>query len=257
MPGVPYVISAHAGIPLQPKDWAMSDRVTVVTGATGSLGTALTERLAARGHRIAATYLIPDEAVQYEQRHPWDEDRLILRRVNTVETAEVEDFMAEVMEGFGRMDALACLVGGWAGGRDLADTDDLRWERMMDLNLRSAFVTLRAAIPRLAASGGGRILLVGSRAAVDTPPGQAAFNAAKAGVIALAQTAALELEDADITVNVIMPSVIDTPTTRAALPYADYVNWPSPEEIAAVADFVLAGESGVISGAAIPVYGRA
>ena len=235
----------------------MSDPVAVVTGATGSLGTALTERLTARGHRIAATYLIPDEAAEYEQRYPLQEDRLLLRRVNTVETDEVGGFMAEVMEKFGRMDSLACLVGGWAGGRDLADTDDLRWERMMDLNLRSAFVSLRAAIPGLAASGGGRILLVGSRGAVDTPPGQAAFNAAKAGVTALAQTAALELEESNITVNVIMPSVIDTPTTRAALPYSDYVNWPSPEEIAAVADFVLAGESGVISGAAIPVYGRA
>lgn len=235
----------------------MSERVAVVTGATGSLGTVLTGRLAARGFRIGATYLIPEEAAAYERTHPLDEDHLILRRVNTVESAEVDSFMAEVTERFGRMDALACLVGGWAGGRDLAETDDLRFERMLDLNLRSAFVTLRSAIPRITASGGGRILLVGSRAALDTPPGQAAFNAAKAGVAALAQTAALELEEANITVNVILPSVIDTPTTRAALPYADYVRWPSPEEIAAVADFVLTGESGVISGAAIPVYGRA
>lgn len=235
----------------------MSGRVAVVTGATGSLGCALTDRLIARGFRLGATYLIPDEAAAYERRRPLDEDRLILRRVNTIETAEVDSFLAEVAERFGRVDALACLVGGWAGGRDVAETDDLRFERMMDLNLRSAFVTLRSAIPHITASGGGRILLVGSRAALDTPPGQAAFNAAKAGVAALAQTAALELEEANITVNVILPSVIDTPTTRAALPYADYVNWPSPGEIAAVADFVLTGESGVISGAAIPVYGRA
>ena len=221
------------------------------------MGSALTGRLLAKGYRIGATYLIPAEADEYEKRFPYDEDRLVLRRVNAVERAEIGGFMESIASRFGRIDCVAGLVGGWAGGRDVADTDDVRFDHMIDLNLRSAFCTVRAAIPHLEASGGGRILLVGSRAAIDTPPGQAAFNIAKAGVVALARTAALELEDADITVNAILPSVIDTPATRATLPFSDYVKWPTPDEIAAMAEYILAGESGVMSGAAVPVYGKA
>lgn len=234
----------------------MNDRVAVVTGATGWLGSAVVGRILAKGYQVGATYLTPSEAEELEERFPYGRDRLMLRRVNAVERDQIDGFMNSVAARFGRIDAVAALVGGWAGGRDVATTDDIRFDRMIDLNLRSAFCTVRAAIPHLERAGGGRILLVGSRAAVDTPPGQAAFNIAKAGVIALAKTAALEVEDAGITVNVILPSVIDTPTTRAALPYSDYVNWPTPDEIAGVAEYVLTGESAVISGAAIPVFGK-
>ena len=235
----------------------MSEPVAVIVGATSWLGTALTGRLIRRGYRIGATYLRPIDTDEFEERFPFDEDQLVLRRVNATESGEVEDFMAGVAARFGRIDAVASMVGGWAAGRDVKDTDDVRLDWMIDLNLRSAFYTVRAAIPHLEATGGGRILLVGSRAVVDNPPGQAAFNIAKAGVVALAKTAAAEVEDADITVNVILPSVIDTPATRRALPYAEYVKWPTPDEIAAVAEFILTGESGVMSGAVVPVYGRA
>ena len=233
----------------------MSSPVAVIVGATGGLGTALTGRLIRQGYRIGATYMRPIETDEFEERFPFDEDQLVLRRVNATDSAEVEGFLASVAARFGRIDAVASMVGGWAAGRDVKDTDDVRFDWMIDLNLRSAFYTVRAAVPHL--EGGGRILLVGSRAVVDNPPGQAAFNIAKAGVVALAKTAAAEVEDSDITVNVILPSVIDTPATRRALPFAEYVKWPTPDEIAAVAEFIMTGESGVMSGAVVPVYGRA
>ncbi len=235
----------------------MTRPVAIVTGATGGLGTALTARLLARKYRIGATYLIPEEAAAYEERFAREEDELLLRRVNAVEPEQIASFLEDAVSHFGRIDAVAALVGTWAGGRDVRETDDVRFERMLDTNLRSAFFTVRAAIPHLEASGGGRILLMGSRAAMDTPPGQAAFNIAKAGVVALARSAAEEVEDLGITVNVLLPSVIDTPATRETLPFADYVTWPTPDQIAAVAEFVMAGDSGVMSGAAIPVYGKA
>jgi NAD(P)-dependent dehydrogenase (short-subunit alcohol dehydrogenase family) len=235
----------------------MSDPVAVITGGTGGLGTALAKRLAGSGHRLAVTYLIPDEAERFESDVDLNEHRLLLKRVDAGEPGGVTDFMDEVVTSFGSMQILCSLVGGWAGGRDVEETDDVRFDRMLDLNLRSAFYASRAAIPHLRKAGWGRILLVGSRAAVDTPAGQAAFNAAKAGVVALAKTIADELSDTEITCNVILPSVIDTPATRAALPYADYVDWPTPDEIAAVAEFLVSEEAGVISGAAVPVYGRA
>lgn len=235
----------------------MGTRVIVVTGGTGGLGTALIERLAKKGFRFAVTYLKPEEARAFEDRVLLDEAHLLLQRIDVTDTSEVERFMQTVEDRFGRIDALCALAGKWAGGRDVVDTDDVRLDRMIDANLRSAFVSVRTAIPYLRNAEFGRILLMGSRAAIDPPAGQAAFNAAKAGVVALAQSVAQEVAADGITANVILPSVIDTPVTRKALPYADYMDWPTPDEIAAVMEFLLSEESGTINGAAIPVYGRA
>src|SRR5690606_39083018 len=149
---------------------------------------------------------------------------------------------------WGAIHQLCSLVGGWAGGRDVEETDDVRFERMLDLNLRSAFYATRAAVPYLRQAEWGRVLLIGSRAVEEAPPGQAAFNISKAGVVALGKTLAQELEGSGVTANILMPSVIDTPATRAALPYADYVHWPTPDEIAAVAAFILSESSSVMNG---------
>jgi len=124
-------------------------RVLVITGATGGLGTALVRRLAAADYLIAATYLVPEEARALEEAVMLDEDRLFLSRVDSADTDEVESFMRETAERFGRIDALCCLAGKWAGGRDVADTDDVRFDRMIDSNLRSAFAAARAALPYL------------------------------------------------------------------------------------------------------------
>lgn len=235
----------------------MSERVAVITGGTGGLGTALVRRLLGRDIRFAVTYLLPDEAAAFEDEFDLDEDRLILRRVDAINPEAVTSFMKEVADTWGAIHHLCSLVGGWAGGRDVEETDDVRFERMLDLNLRSAFYAVRAAVPHLRQAGWGRILLVGSKAVEEAPPGQAAFNIAKAGVVALTKTVAQELEGSGVTANCLMPSVIDTPATRAALPYADYVHWPTPEEIADVAAFLLSEESRVMNGATVRVYGRA
>ncbi len=230
-------------------------RVVVITGGTGGLGTALCQRLAATGAKLAVTYLIPEEAEKFEATVNLDEDQLLLSRVNANDQAELAVFLQTAVDRFGHMNALCSLVGGWAGGRDIEETDDVRFDRMIDLNLRSAFYATRAAIPHLKAAEWGRIVLIGSRAAIDSPSGQAAFNIAKAGVVALGASAAQELGGTNVTANVVMPSVIDTPATRSALPYADYVAWPTPEQIAAVIEFLISPDSAVISGATIPVYG--
>jgi NAD(P)-dependent dehydrogenase (short-subunit alcohol dehydrogenase family) len=235
----------------------MDDRVVVITGGTGGLGTALVRRIVDEDVRLAVTYIQPDEAAAFEEAFDFEEDRLLLRRVDATNPETVSSFMKEVVDRWGAIHQLASLVGGWAGGRDVEETDDVRFERMLDLNLRSAFYAVRAAVPYLRQSEWGRILLIGSRAVEDSPPGQAAFNIAKAGVVALGRTLAQELEGSGVTANVLMPSVIDTPATRAALPYADYVHWPTPDEIAAVAEFVLSESSSVMNGALVRVYGRA
>jgi len=231
-------------------------QVAVVTGGTGALGQSLVPILLRRSFKLAVTYLVPDEARTLEKRLDIDEDQLLLRRVDCTDAEAVNRFMKETAETFGHINVVCALVGGWAGGRDLAETDDVRFDRMLDLNLRSTFYTARAAIPHLLEAEWGRIIAMGSRAAVDAPAGQAAFNVAKAGVVALIRSLANELDDTSVTANVILPAVIDTYDTRAALPYADYVRWPKPAEIASVVDFLASPQSGVINGAAIPVYGQ-
>lgn len=232
-------------------------RSIVITGGTGSLGTALARRLGALDTRLSVSYLMPEEAARFEQEVDLGEDRMMLRRVDATNAESIGSFLAEVAQRWGPIHGLAALVGGWAGGRDVEETDDVRFERMIDLNLRSAFYTIRAAIPHMKEATFGRIVLVGSRAAIEHYPGQAAFNMAKAGVMALGRSVASELEPTNVTASVLVPSVIDTPATRATLPYADYVTWPTPAEIAAVAEFLLSEESGVMNGALVPVYGKA
>ncbi len=233
------------------------NKTVVITGGTGGLGTALVRRLVTQDYRLAVTYLLPEEAQQFESEFEVDEKRVMLTRVDCTNAEAVSTYVKGVADQWGNLHGLCALVGGWAGGRDVEETDDVRFERMLDLNLRSAFYAVRATVPYLKEAGWGRIVLVGSRGAVDFFEAQAAFNIAKAGVAALGQSVATELDGTGVTANVLMPSVIDTPATRRSLPYADYVNWPTPDEIAAVAEFLLSEESGVINGALVPVYGRA
>ena len=229
----------------------------MIPGGTGGLGTALVRRLVDKEYKLAVTYLLPEEAERFEEEFEVDEDRLLLTRVDATNAEAMTTYVKDVANRWGAVHAMCALVGGWAGGRDVDETDDVRFERMLDLNLRAAFYSVRAALPHLKAAGWGRIVLVGSRAAIDYPTGQAAFNIAKAGVVALGKSVAQELDGTEVTANILMPSVIDTPATRESLPFADYVNWPTPDEIAAVAEFLISEESGVINGATIPVYGRA
>jgi len=229
--------------------------VAVITGGTGGLGREVARRLAARGFDLAITYLVPEEAEEVEDELGLGEDRLMLRRVDASDAEAVSSFMKSVAEGFGGINVLATLVGGWLGGKDVEETDDVRFERMIDLNLRTSFNAARAAIPHLRQAQWGRIIMIGSRSALEPTPGQAMYNVAKAGVIALARTIAEEVGDANITSNVVLPSLIDTPAFREAVPFANYVDWPTPDEIAAVIEFLATPDSGVVNGAAIPVYG--
>ncbi len=230
--------------------------VAVVPGGTGSVGRQLIPMLIDRGFKVAVTYLVPEEANAMEERLDLDEDRLILRRVDVADPEAVGVFFEEASAKFGKINVMASLVGGWAGGRDVAETSDVRLERMLDLNLRTAWNTTRATIPYLS-DDWARIILMGSKHAIDSPAGQAAYNVAKAGVLTLAKSVAIELLDTNTTCNALLPSVINTEATRTALPYSDYVNWPQPEDIAEVIDFLASERSKVINGAFLPVWGSA
>jgi NAD(P)-dependent dehydrogenase (short-subunit alcohol dehydrogenase family) len=156
---------------------------------------------------------------------------------------------------FGKLDVLAHTVGGFAGGQSIADTDDATFQRMFDLNLNCVFHILRAAVPPLRQTGNGRILAIGSRAALEPGPSVGAYSASKAAMVSLIRTVALENKDAGLSANVILPGTMDTPANRKAMPDANFSKWVRPTT---VADLIvwLAGDAGRdINGAAIPVYG--
>lgn len=163
----------------------------------------------------------------------------------------VNDLVAK----FGSIDILAHLVGGFAGGKTIAETDDATFRSMLDLNLHSAFNMLRAVIPHMRRAKAGRIFAIGSRAVEDPGPGVGAYSASKAALVSLIRTVALENKDLPITANVILPGTIDTPANRTAMPKADRSKWVQPAHLAGLIVW-LASEAGKdVNGAAIPVYG--
>ena len=163
--------------------------------------------------------------------------------------------MDQVVARFGRLDVLAHTVGGFAGGQSVADTDDATFQRMFDLNLNSVFHILRAAIPPLRQASQGRIIAIGSRAALEPGPGVGAYSASKAAMVSLVKTVALENKDAGLTANVILPGTMDTPANRKAMPNADFSKWVRPATVAGLITW-LAGDAGKdVNGAVIPVYG--
>jgi NAD(P)-dependent dehydrogenase (short-subunit alcohol dehydrogenase family) len=163
--------------------------------------------------------------------------------------------ITQALGRYGRIDMLVHLMGGFAFGGPVADTDDHTWRGMLDVNLNAAFYTARAALPHL--NTGGRLLFVGSRVGAEVVPGLSAYGVSKAGLIFLTRTIAAEVKDRGITANIVLPSVIDTPGNRAGNPKADYSQWVKPESIASHLVWLASDEAADVNGAVIPIYGRA
>jgi len=155
------------------------------------------------------------------------------------------------------VDALLHLLGGFGGGQPVAETPDETWDKMLGLNLRSAYTIFRAVLPGMLKAGKGRIVAVGARAAIEPIANFAAYSVSKAALVALVKTVALEVKDSGITANVVLPSVIDTPANRAAMPAADASKWVTPEAIAGLLVWLASDAARDVNGSAVPIYGRA
>jgi NAD(P)-dependent dehydrogenase (short-subunit alcohol dehydrogenase family) len=227
---------------------SLQNKVALVTGANGGLGTSVTQALLDAGATVVG---VSRNIRQADFRHP--SFVAISAKLSTGEAAN--KLVEQVTAKFARIDLLAHLVGGFAGGKTIAETDDATFEAMLDLNLKTAFYVLRAVIPQMRRARSGRIVAIASRAAEDPGPGVGAYSASKAALVSLIRTVALENKDHGITANVILPGTIDTPANRKAMPGADTGTWVLPASIAALIVW-LAGEAGKdVNGAAIPVYG--
>ncbi len=157
----------------------------------------------------------------------------------------------------GPIEALVHILGGFGGGQPIAETSDKTWDGMMTLNLRAAFCSIRAVLKPMVAAKYGRIVAVGSRAAEEPMKNFAAYSVSKAGLVALVKNVAAENKDLGITANVVLPSVIDTPLNRQAMPQSDFSRWVSPESIARTLVWLASSGAGDVSGAVVPIYGRA
>ncbi len=178
----------------------------------------------------------------------------VAAEISTRESART--LVDQVVGRFGKLDVLAHTIGGFAGGQSIADTDDATFQRMLDLNLNSTFHILRAALPPLRKAGGGRVIAIGSRAALEPGAGVGAYSASKAAMVSLIRTVALENKDAGVTANAILPGTMDTPANRKAMPNADVSKWVQPASVAGLVVW-LASEAGKdVNGSVIPVYGK-
>jgi NAD(P)-dependent dehydrogenase (short-subunit alcohol dehydrogenase family) len=225
----------------------------VVTGGTGALGGGVVSALLEAGVRPVVTWIADAERDAVAARYG---DRVDLRRLDVTDPGDVRALAAE-LEAEGEPWGLAHLVGGFHDGDPFDGLDLEAWDRQMALNLRSLASVLSAFLPGMVRRGGGRVVAVGTRAALRPYAGAAAYAASKAGVIAAVAAASEEVKAAGVCVNCILPSIIDTGANRRAMPDADASRWVRPEEIGAVVRFLCSPEASAITGAAVPVYGRA
>lgn len=220
----------------------LDNHIVLIAGGHGALGQTVVPAFIEGGSRV----IIVDRHVPSEVRGG------SAIQADVTDEAAIQRVMREVRQQAGPVDVLINLVGGFATGR-VAETETALWQRLLTLNLTSAFLLSKAVLPHMMEQGRGRIIHVAARAAVDPFPGAAAYIVAKSGLVALIRTLALETAGTGITVNGILPTTIDTPANRKAMPDADRSKWVNPESIARLLLLMASPEAGQLNGALVPI----
>jgi NAD(P)-dependent dehydrogenase (short-subunit alcohol dehydrogenase family) len=223
----------------------LASKKCIVTGGSGALGTAVVRRLRAAGAEVATIdrgAVTPSEAIA----------------VGAIDLANPAAAKQAIDAAVGRLGGLYALVNvaGAFRWETLADGDAATWDLLYAANLKTAVCACTAALPHLLKNGSGRIVSIGASAAVKATAGMGAYAASKAGLVKLTEALSEEVKGNGITVNAVLPSIIDTPANRRDLPKADFGKWVKPEPIAELIAFLLSEESHAITGALIPITGR-
>lgn len=212
-------------------------RVALVTGGSGALGQAIVHRLLHEGDTVCVPYIVEAERARLEASlDAATRPRVMLEHCDVTDDAAMGRLANSVVARHRGIDVLVTGVGGFAGGA-LVETDRVTWDRMLAMNLTSAFTAARAVVPHMLNAGSGRVIMIASRAVVPPAGGFIGYTVAKAGVIALMQALAQEVKGHGVTVNAVAPSTMDTPANRSAMPDVDPKGWVP---VAAVADAVAA-----------------
>lgn len=231
-----------------------SGKVALVAGGTGALGSAVSRAFQREGAQVVVTYRKQEGLDALKEAA--GASRFEGHRIDVTDEAAVSGLVAKIVARHGALDIVVNTVGGYTGGTQLWELEADVLERMLALNLCPGYALSRAAVRVMLKQGRGTIVNVAAKAAFDHPRGAAAYAASKAAAVALLDSLAEELKGTGVRVNSILPSIIDTPANRQAMPKADFAKWPKAEEIARVILFLCSDEAKVIHGAAVPVYGE-
>ena len=228
-------------------------RVALVTGGSGALGQAVTRRFLDEGATVCVPWIVDQERERLEKSLPGTaRARLVLERCDVTDDAAVQRLVAGLVERHRRLDVVVSAVGGFAMG-ELINTDRTLWDTMLTLNLTTTYVAARAALPHMLAAGAGRVVVVASRAVVPPAGGFIAYTVAKAGVIAFVQALAAETRGRGVTVNAVLPSTMDTPANRAAMPDVDPKTWVPVESVADAIAYLAAESSAHVTGSLLAI----
>ncbi len=229
----------------------MAGRIFAITGASGFLGAAVARAAAARGAQVALIDFAPHAEVAYEL----GDKAFFQGGIDLTDALAAGAAIDAVADRFGALDALINVAGGFRW-ETLEQGSWETWHTLFKMNVLTATNASRAAVPHLKRSGSGRIVNVGANGAVKASMGMGAYAASKAGVHKLTEALAEELKADGVTVNAVLPSIIDTPTNRADMPDADVSAWVAPADLAAVMLFLASEEARAVTGALVPVTGR-
>lgn len=227
---------------------SLSRRVVAITGAQGNLGEILARMAAAQGAHL----VLIDQAASAISSSA---ELLVLPGVDLTSYTDCEEVAKRIQEHFGRLDALVNVAGGFAW-ETVQHGETHTWDRLFELNLRTALNASKALLPLILQSAAGRIVNIGAGAAAKAGLGMGAYAASKSAVLRLTETLAEELKDNGITVNAVLPSILDTPQNRDAMPDAEHDRWVTPAQLSAVILFLLSDAASAVTGAGIPVTGR-
>jgi NAD(P)-dependent dehydrogenase (short-subunit alcohol dehydrogenase family) len=227
----------------------LEGKIAVVTGAKGGLGTLVTESFLRAGAKVIGVS-------RSIQQSDFDHPEFVAMPAELSSAEGARNLATAVVSRFSRIDALVHVMGGFAGGNSVAETDDATFEKMLDLNYRAAFYVARAILPHMREQGSGRILMVASRQAVEPAAMVGAYSASKAALVSLIRTIALENKDFGISANTVLPGTMDTPGNRGGASEAERANWVQPSQVAAMLLHLASDAGSQITGAAIPIYGK-
>ncbi len=233
-----------------------ANRVVIITGGTGALGMVVTQAFLKQGAQVTTTYHSASSFMELQAALGEEKSRLIGSNTDVTKEASVQTLVEQTVSKFGRIDVLINLVGGFMGGVNLVDTTEANWDRMLTLNLKSAFLSCKAVLPQMLKQNYGRIVNTSSRGAVEAGSGAAAYAVSKAGVLTLTQSLAQEVKAYNVTANVALPGLIDTPQNRKGIPNADYSKWVLPASITSLMLFLASEDAGAINGVVVPIYGK-
>jgi len=233
-----------------------SERVVIVTGAAGNLGSAVARAFQAAGAKLVLVDRAADRLPRLFTDWVDSPNHFLATSVDLTNADAVERMVDETVKRFGRVDVLVNTAGGFRAGTPVHETPFETWDFMLNLNARTVFTASRAVIPHMLRQGSGRIVNVAARAALQGGAKMAAYSVSKSAVVRLTESMAAELERDGINVNCVLPGTIDTPQNRQEMPKADHSRWVKPEALADVILFLASDAARAVQGAAVPVYGK-